>query len=95
MKRLSMDTLDALATQERKPLQRKRTSVSPKHERALRRYRGHDRSVDISGIIDPPVKNAAKTAFASANVMRNPRLNTATPVKSIGNVVSVPSKLGC
>jgi hypothetical protein len=68
--------------------------LSRKAERALEKYRGHDRSVSLGGVIAPPTKNAAKTAFASANIMRNPRLDTSIQVKSLGNVVHVPGIYG-
>jgi hypothetical protein len=93
VKPLNLDTLDALAASERKPVQRKRTKVSPKHERALRRYKGADRSVTLGGVIAPPTKNAAKTAFAA----QEPRLSTATevPFAKDRKVVTIPSKFGC
>ncbi len=90
MQRVSLDSLDMQARQERRMVQRKRTSVSPKHERAMRRYKGADRSVTLGGVIAPPTKNAAKTAFGQ----NRPRLDTATPVVSVGNVVKVPGIYG-
>ena len=67
-----------------------RTNLN-KVDKALSVYRGHDRSVTLTGTINPPVKNAAKTAFSA----QRPRLCTATPVVGTGHVVHVPSKLGC
>jgi hypothetical protein len=90
MQRLNLDALDSLAKSERKVNKRHSSGVSPKHEKAMRRYRGADRSVTLTGVIDPPVKNAAKTAFAA----QKPRLATDTPVKGTGKIIHVPSVYG-
>jgi hypothetical protein len=92
MQRLSMNVLDDQARNERKRNTRKSKGLTRTQERALRRYRGADRSVTLTGVIDPPVKNAAKTAFAA----QRPRLATDTPVKGTGLVVHVRGQLyGC
>jgi len=84
-----MDTLSDRAATERVANTRRSKGLTRKQERALRRYRGADRSVTLTGVIAPPTKNAAKTAFGQ----NRPRLDTSIEVKSIGNIVSVPSKL--
>lgn len=91
MKRISLDSLDTLARNERRANSRKSKGLTNRQERALRRYRGADRSVTLTGVIAPPTKNAAKSAFGQDK----PRLDTATPVIGTGRVVHVPSKLGC
>jgi len=67
-----------------------RATLSNKGERALRKYRGADRSVTLGGVINPPTKNAAKSAFRA----QKPRLATNTPVKGTGHVVKVPGIYG-
>jgi hypothetical protein len=91
LKRISLDTLDTLATQERVHNARKSKGLTRKQERALRRYKGADRSVTLKGVIAPPTKNAAKSAFRA----QHERTDTSIAVESIGRIVSVPSKLGC
>jgi hypothetical protein len=91
MRRLNLDTLDALAQDERKYNPRKGDRrLNGKQIKRMSIYKGHDRSVTIGGVINPPTKNAAKSAFAA----QAPRLNTATVVESRGNVVKVPGIYG-
>lgn len=90
MKRVCLDTLDSLAQSERRANQKRRTKVNASRERAMRKYKGADRSVTLSGVIDPPTKNAAKTAFAA----QKPRLDTAIVIPSnTEKIVTIPSKL--
>ena len=69
-----------------------RAALSNKSERALRKYKGHDRSVTVGSCIAPPCTSPFKTGFAASK----PRLATDTVVTfpAERHIVKVPGIYG-
>lgn len=67
-----------------------RARLNRKAMKRLEVYKGADRSVTVGSCIAPPCTKPFKTGFAASK----PRLDTSIRIKSLGNVVHVPSKLG-
>jgi hypothetical protein len=69
-----------------------KAKLSRKGEKALEKYRGHDRSVTVGSCIAPPCTSPFKTGFAASK----PRLATDTVVTfpAVRKIVKVPGIYG-